>query len=491
MRVLERLQYHARTRPDATALCCVEQVDGRTHALSYRQYHAAVTTTADAIRRATPDDATVIIQLPNGIEYPVAYLAVLAAGRTVFPLHPALTAREVAHAAEQTGARWIISAGEAIQGFTRITPDQIADWITEAGRTASPSMGLSRHAAGAMLLQSSGTTGLPKIVERSAESIDAVAENVAGSVRLSPDDHVIAAIPMCHSYGIENAVVGPLWAGAVVRVCSSFDPDVVARLWSGVEPTVFPAVPVMIDLLASRAGLARPTQLRCVYAAGATMPADVESAFADRFGQRVAQLYGATEIGSVTFGQPHGDALPQGCVGQPMPGVSIRILELDAPSLHPPLGTGLQGQVAVRAPSMLSRYLGDEPMQTIDGHLITGDLGMLDEAGALTITGRVKTLIEVGGMKVNPMEIEAVLAQHPGVHECAVVPTAVSSTLARVTAYFVPANTDAPPSAAELRRYAKDRLAPYKVPRLFKPIAQLPRSSLGKVQRAALAEAGV
>jgi acyl-coenzyme A synthetase/AMP-(fatty) acid ligase len=121
---------------------------------------------------------------------------------------------------------------------------------------------------------------------------------------------------------------------------------------------------------------------------------------------------------------------------------------------------------------------------------LTGDLGVLDESGALRITGRVKTLIEVGGMKVNPLEVEHTLNRHPGVAECVVVASLVSQTLSRMTVYFVPADASDPPSAAELRRFAKESLAPYKVPRVFKAIDQLPRSSLGKVQRASLAGAG-
>ena len=489
MRILERLQQHAEAQPDAVAFNVISKQGTSALHLNYRQLAAAVAHVAQQISTSTPDGAVIILQLPNGLAYPVTYLAVLAAGRTAFPLHPLLIECEIAEAARKTGAAWLVSDRDPIEGLTSITPKQVAAWMDES--ESAPSTSLANCGGGRMLLQSSGTTGLPKIVERSATSIDAVAQNVADSVGLSKDDQVVAAIPMCHSYGIENAVVGPLWAGSTVQVCDGFDPDVVASLWAERDQCVFPAVPVMIDLLSSRDDLPQPKGIKAVYAAGATMPAAVERTFVQRFGQRVGQLYGATEIGSVTFDLPKDDALPEGCVGRPMAGVSIRILDLEHPADHPPLKPGQQGQVAVQAPSMLSRYLGNEPMQIVDGHFLTGDLGTLDENGALTITGRVKTLIEIGGMKVNPMEVEAVLTQHPGVAECVVLANFVSQTLSRMTAYFVPANAAEPPSAAELRAFAKDRLAPYKVPRVFKPIEAMPRSSLGKVQRAVLAEAGV
>lgn len=484
MRVLQKLEQHAQAQPNTAAFTLVDRAGQTTQSLTYRQLAQAVAMAADSIRTQTPDHAVVILQMPNCLAYPVAYLGVLASGRTVFPLHPALTTHEVAEAAAKSDAKWIITHGEAPAGLTPFAPEVVSSWLSEHGSAPK----LAHAAAGNMLLQSSGTTGLPKIVERSAASIDAVAKNVADCVRYQAGDHVIAAIPLCHSYGIENAVVGPLWSGASVRVCDGFDPETVATQWADRNRVVFPAVPIMIDLLAAREGLALPAGELTVYAAGATLPADIAATFASRYGVQVGQLYGATEIGSVTFGRSDADALPEGCVGKPMTDVSIRILHLDHPGDHPPLAPGEEGQVVVRAPSMLSRYLSDQAAPMIDGHYLTGDLGHLDNHGALTITGRIKTLIEVGGMKVNPMEIEGVLIEHPAVAQCAIVPVRVTQTLSRVTAFYVPQDPLNPPDAAELRQFLKSRLAAYKLPRTFKPMSELPRTSLGKVQRAVLSE---
>ena len=241
--------------------------------------------------------------------------------------------------------------------------------------------------------------------------------------------------------------------------------------------------------LASRDGLTAPNKsLNAVYSAGATLPAPVAEMFFERFGIHVGQLYGATEIGSVTFGRPEGDALPEGCVGRPMNGVSIEIVGLEDVSETP--APGEQGQIAIQAPSMLEAYLGNDTAPIANGHFLTGDLGSIDRAGALTITGRVKTLIEVGGMKVNPMEVERALGDHPGVAECAVVPVLVTQTLSRVTAFIVPTNPHQPPSASVLRGFVKPQLATYKVPRAFNIVEALPKTSLGKVKRRQLMESG-
>lgn len=483
MQLLDKLQHHASHRPDAVALAHVER-DGQTaETFTYFEYHRAVARVAEAIGRATPAGAVVLIQMPNALTYPVAFLGVLAAGRTLFPLHPALTPYEVGVAAKIAGAGWIIGGAGATPGVETITPKQVASWISTKPEPPQKSPGFNTAKA-TMLLQSSGTTGLPKIVERSAASINAVAQNVAHAVGLSPGDNVLAAIPLCHSYGIENAVVGPLWAGSTVHVCDGFDPETIAALWSHHKNVVFPAVPVMIDLLGSRDLLPVPDgNLHTVYAAGATLPAAVADAFFQRYGVRVGQLYGATEIGSVTFGDARQGALAEGCVGTPMGGVRVCIRDLEHPEGEPSPAPGQEGQVAVHAPSMLDRYLGGNAMQLIDGHFLTGDLGVLDAQGALSITGRVKTLIEIGGMKVNPMEVERVLADHPGVAECVVVPVPVTQTLSRVTAFIVPHHPDAPPSTSDLRAYAKARLAAYKVPRAYNVVSSLPRTSLGKVHR--------
>jgi acyl-CoA synthetase (AMP-forming)/AMP-acid ligase II len=144
-----------------------------------------------------------------------------------------------------------------------------------------------------------------------------------------------------------------------------------------------------------------------------------------------------------------------------------------------------QGHVAVSAASMLRGYLGDDHSPTtIDGFFPTGDLGRLDERGNLTITGRIKLLIDVGGLKVNPLEVEQVLAEHPGVATCVVVPVRVSETVSRLKAIVTPRPDVAEPlEPAALRSFARSRLAGYKVPRVFEVRDRLPTSATGKILR--------
>jgi long-chain acyl-CoA synthetase len=205
-----------------------------------------------------------------------------------------------------------------------------------------------------------------------------------------------------------------------------------------------------------------------VYSAGGPLPGPVRDRFSSRFGVRVGQLYGMTEIGSVTFNDPNGASFDPSSVGSAMNDVSIRIAS--------------DGEVIVRAPSMLSEYIG-EPLPLIDGHFRTGDLGQLDVHGRLTITGRARLLIDTGGLKINPLEVEGVIVQHPGVAECVVVPVRQSQTVERICVVVVARDEQAPPTVESIRSFARERLAAYKVPRLVLFRDRLPKTATGKIQR--------
>jgi long-chain acyl-CoA synthetase len=146
----------------------------------------------------------------------------------------------------------------------------------------------------------------------------------------------------------------------------------------------------------------------------------------------------------------------------------------------------MAGQVAISAPSMLSRYLSDQPLELVDGFLPMGDIGRLDERGRLTITGMMKFLIDVGGMKVNPLEVEEAIREYPDVADCAVVPIHVSESVWRVRAIVVPASDDRGLDERALGAFVRERLAPHKVPRVFEVRPSLPRSPTGKLLRRAL-----
>ena len=450
-KILDRLRRHACDSPEILALR--EVATGE--AMTWSDLDSAVTEIASGLRTDLPRDSVVMLRCPNVCDFHVAFLGVLAAGMTVFPVPHEITRVEFAAAAQRSGACAVIDAGLGI------TP-------------------LDHRSAGdgpALLLQSSGTTGLPKIARRDATALDAVASNCAEAIDFGPRDRVLSCVPLYHSYGLEHGLLAPLFAGATVHLAQGFEIYIVRRELREAAITAFPAVPSIYEMLGnvsdeSSGGFPR---LRVAYSAGAPLPACVFAKVNEALKLRIAPLYGATEVGSVTFSDPNDTQFDPASVGRPMRDVETRIDD--------------DHQLHIRAPSMMSGYVGgeDSPL-TADGFFPTGDLAARDDHGNVTITGRIKFLIDVGGLKVNPMEVEQAIAEHPGVAACVVVPMRLSETVFRLKAIVTPTSRAAAPTADELRAFARERLSSYKIPRVFELRDTLPRSATGKILRHLLVE---
>ncbi|HEV7299518.1 MAG TPA: class I adenylate-forming enzyme family protein [Tepidisphaeraceae bacterium] len=424
----------------------------------------------------------VMLRCDDRVDFASWFLAILACGARVLPVAPALTMTELRNMATRAGATAIVA-----DVSTRIAMEECLPLSWDVHRwNGSPEVfdeemnGPIAGDWGDLLLSSSGTTGEPKIVHRTAASLDAVARNMVEAIGFGRRDHVLSCVPLSHSYGLEHGLLAPLWAGSTVHLCDGLDLPQVTRALAG-PITVWPAVPSMIEMLAAVGdeSLTMPS-LRVVYSAGGPLPRAVYDRFQSRFGVRVGQLYGMTEIGSVTFGSPSSETFEPASVGRPMRGVSVRVLNVDDAGQS--VAPGEEGEIAVRAPSMFRGYVG-AGAALVDGHFRTGDLGHLTAAGNVVITGRVRLLIDTGGLKVNPLEVEAVLGQHPQVADCVVVPVRQSETVQRLKAIIVPRDVATPPDVIELRRFTKERLASYKVPRLFEFARSLPRNDAGKIKR--------
>jgi acyl-CoA synthetase (AMP-forming)/AMP-acid ligase II len=476
---------HAHERPGAPAIVEVSPSGETSHSWTWRDLARHIRHRADAIRHHARPGDTVVAALPSGVDLAAWFGGSVLAGVRLALMHPRSGPGEFARVCGQTRAGAVLAGDELVgrlQGSAaRITipePDQRLD--PSALEPLPPGA-----SAGSIILGSSGTTGLPKLVVRGSEALDADARAVAEGLELTPSDRVLCVVPLCHSYGVD-LLLGTLFAGATLVVMSEFDPDgAAAQIASGV--TVLPGVPFVFEALSRRT---RPPEvrLRLAVSAGSMLSRRVREEFTGVWGIQVGQLYGATELGTVAVGTPGHPEFDPHSIGRLLSGVSIRVLDLEDATREVPCGT--QGQIAVRAPSMLSGYI-DADLDLVDGHLLTGDLGRRDHDGRVMITGRLKLLIDSGGFKVNPMEVEAALSEHPGVAECAVVPLPLSDTIQRLFAFVVPKDVHTPPVEKELRGFLRERLAPTKIPRGFGMVASLPRSPLGKLLRDRLPRMGV
>lgn len=431
------------------------------------------------LRQAVAPGEVIILSSSNRPHYFAWLWGAWIAGVKAFVMSASVTPAETDRAVRASGARvWV--------GDNRTPPPCSFINFEDLQQSDTPCSqeGVDELETG-ILLQSSGTTGEPKIVFRNARAVAAMASSLRVAIPCGAKDRVLACVPVTHSYGIEHVALLPLTSGASVELQDGFDvPRVESAIARGA--TLLPGVPFMFDMMSQLAQCDAGT-LRLVYSAGAMLPRSVFDSFDRVFGLKLGQVYGASELGSLTFNDPSQSWFNPASVGRPLDQVSLRVLPRDFSSNH-------EGEIAAAAPSMLARYVGpDAPLlasQLIDGHLPTGDLGKFNGDGTLELTGRLKLMIDIGGLKVNPIEIESTFREHPQVRDAVVVAVSLSPTVQRLRAVIepLPGVSHEQLDAAALRAWARERLSSHKVPRVIEICAALPRTQTGKVIRKKIEE---
>ena len=458
---------------------------GSRRTLTWRELRDASVLLARELRDAHAAPV-VIVSATNRVELLVTLLAGLWCDGSVMPVSPELPAAQLRDLAARAGASLAIGGAAALDALAGCVPARMpVDAIGVKPRRAPGALEIPGR-NGSLVLLSSGTTGAPKLVRRRAEALDAVGRSCSRAIGLGPGDAMLLAIPLHHSYGIDQGLLTAVIAGCRIELHDGFDRARARASLRDDGVTILPAVPFLFDVLAR--GATTAPSLRKAISAGGPLPSGVFEEFRRNVGVAIGQIYGSTEFGSVTYSDPDEADFVPGSVGRPLSGVTIRILDPDTPRLEQPLPAGEEGQVAVSAPSMLCEYLGEPDAPTRDGFFLTGDLGRLDAAGRLTLSGRTALLIDVAGRKVNPLEVEQALACHPRVAEVVVVPIPYSRTVGRMKAVIV-ARGPGELREEELRSFLRKRLAAYKIPRRFEFLAALPRSPAGKILRGELCEA--
>ena len=261
MRLLRQIEALAESAPDATAACRVENVGDR---LSRRQLVEMIHGIAGALRGSTPVDSTVILCQPNQPKYIAAFLGTFAADRTLFPLASDAAPAECIAAAQRANVAAVIADAKTSLAFreafaeSQPMPELSADSVLLTSPTWTP----AASPAPTLLLQSSGTTAEPKIARRDAASLDAVTFNMIEACKFGAADHVLAAVPLCHSYGLEHGVLAPVTAGSCVHVCGKFDLPAVLKALKAGQITTLPGVPFMFDMIGQAEGAHFPNLRR-------------------------------------------------------------------------------------------------------------------------------------------------------------------------------------------------------------------------------------
>jgi long-chain acyl-CoA synthetase len=365
----------------------------------------------------------------------------------------------------------------AVPRFTTAITAAVPDlpWVTDR-TTANPD-------DPAVYMFSSGSTGKSKRVTRTVGQIVREYEALAATVGLTSSEVILCTVPLYHAHGFGNAFMAALLSGGrLVLLTQEFNARAVLRALEAQQVTMYPAVPFMYKML-SDTRISRPpnlASLRLLISAGAPLPQEVAERFHRVYGKPISQLYGSTETGAICLNLQASADKPT-AVGRPLAGLHVSIRGERGETL----GTKDVGEIWIQSPAMTMQYDG-LPEQTAqafaEDRFFAGDLGYLDEDGDLFITGRKKLLVNVAGNKVDPLEVERVVLQHPAIADAVVIGVEHAGYGELLKAVVV-ARDGHPVTAPEIMAHAMSRLAEYKVPREVEFRSEIPRSPLGKVLR--------
>ena len=462
-------------------------------AWSHAQLAQRMLRTAAALRsQGVTAGARVGLALGTGEAYVSSLLGILALGATAVPLSPLYRRKELAFhmranrvvgvvtdallaptcaaaIGEATLSGPIWSFGESRTGVDLLPLIERASQDLEPADVSSDDVAIVLHTA--------GSTGRSKLVPRTHGQLRAECDNVAQSLRTSTDDVIFGMLPLHHCHGLMNCLLAALRARC--RLVLHTDPrpfvlvrEDVLRQIRDERITILPAIPFQFEvLLMARTEIDLPS-LRLCYTGGAALGREIFDGFKKRFGVLVRQEYGCTEAGAVTLNL--GDNLDATWMtaGQPLAGTRVSILDPDREGI---------GEIVIATDALTSGYEGLDELNRevfVDGAFRTGDLGCIDRAGNLQITRRRPIYLDVAGHKVDSSEVEATLAEVPGVVDVLVVAT--QTRPAAIKAVIVASQ---PLRPTELREFCRHRLASYKVPSVFEFRNTMPRDPTGKRTR--------
>lgn len=487
---------------------------------TFSQVCAATSTVCDQIKSRRPErSTTVALLIPNCPEFSICYFAALWADTVVVPINPLVTDREliaILHDCQapilmvlenQTPAR-----SAALQSLDDCQVFEVSNDLLEKSdrRLLNPFSAPNSTSQAiddtAVILYTSGSTGDPKGVELTHGNLLFNAKSVSEekfsteqvSNILGPGHVALAALPLSHAFGQTNMQNGMWYHGGAIAYQQRFEPVETCRKIEENQATYFAGVPTMyVELLKTSAETsAQLKSLKFCVCGGAALSASLKSDFSKAFGLAIQESYGLTETSPMISCQPLDRTDKVGCVGRPISGVQVRIVD-PAGAIQP---TMHRGELQVRGHNVFRRYL-NQPVETRavlqDGWFSTGDIALIDEDDDLWIVDRKKEMINRGGYSIYPSEIEAVISQLDAVREVAVIGVPDQTVGEEIKAFVVPADLGEHNRAGQgripvdqveftvqaVKNHCKVHLASYKCPRIIEIMEQLPRGATGKIDR--------
>ena len=482
--------------------------------LSYGQLEERVRRVAAGLRAlGIKREERVLLLMQDSTDWPASFLGAMYAGLVPVAVNTLLTADDYAYMLEHSRAQAVLVSGALLPALTAgmVKSDHEVQKVI-VSRPVAPlhpaevefeafvqgHAPLARPAATSpddpgFWLYSSGSTGRPKGTVHSHANPYWTAELYGKAVlNITEQDVCFSAAKLFFAYGLGNALTFPISVGAtVILMAERPTPDATFKRWKGevggMKPTVFFGAPTgFAGMLASPALPGREAvALRLVSSAGEALPADIGERFQRHFGTDIIDGIGSTEMLHIFLSNRPGQ-VRYGTTGWPVPGYEVQLRGDDGL----PVADGDPGDLYIHGPSAAMMYWGnrEKTRDTFQGGWTkSGDKYVRNADGTYTYGGRSDDMLKVSGIYVSPFEVEATLVQHPAVLEAAVIGVPDAEGLTKTKAYVV-LKDGAEATDAELKAFVKDRLAPYKYPRVIEFVADLPKTATGKIQRFKLRE---
>lgn len=436
-------------------------------------------------------EARVAFMVEPGFDYVTVQWGIWRAGGIAVPLSTSYPPASLQYVIDDTAAEIVVASTQYASVLRPIVESRAIRFI-ELGQTAPSLSGNLPDvdpARGAMILYTSGTTNLPKGVVSTHANLDAQMSTLITAWEWRPTDHILCVLPLHHVHGIVNVVGCALWAGACCEFLPEFSAAAVFAAFQRGAINLFMAVPtIYFKLIAHWESLPENEQqsltatmqaFRLMVSGSAALPVTVMEKWERVSGHVLLERYGMTEIGMAISNPYRGKRVP-GHIGQPLPGVGVRLVD----EQNNPIADGLPGEIQVKGTTVFREYWqrsqATEDAFTADGWFHTGDVAVLDD-GSYKILGRSSIdIIKSGGYKLSALEIEEVLRTHPAIGDCGVIGLPDEEWGEIVGAVLVIKESI---DVAELNQWMRVQMPAYKVPRHYRVVAELPRNAMGKVTK--------
>ena len=466
-------------------------------------------------------DDRVALYLPNLPQFVVGFHGTLRAGAAVVPTNPQYKSREIEHIFADSGASVVVTLPDLVPFVEEVREDTPVETVVTVGDETETSESFESFLGDpefetvarddddvACQPYTSGTTGQPKGVLLSHENLRSNAEvstTLAPDDGMRPSDRMLGVLPLFHIYGMTVTMNATLFVGGTYAPLPSWDVEQALAAIQTAGVTMFHGVPAMYnDIVTTDAGEADLSGLRLCGVGGSGIPEEVLRRFEELYDAEIYEGYGLTETSPVTHFNTPDAGRRVGSIGKSLPGIDARVVDGTFDAVDPvstgPVDEsetdldGVTGEIAVSGPNVCLGYDGrpeanEASFTEADGKrwFHTGDVGYHDEDGFFYVVDREKHVIVTAGYNVYPREVEELLFEHEAVADAAVVGVPDERRGETVQAFVVPA-PDTETTPEELKQYCLDNLAEYKHPREIEFVAELPRTTTGKVQKFELIE---